>query len=119
MRGLSANPAGKSGKYITLKKLENKRNEVKIRPFDDGLYFKFDKKIKPKHISFYCKTDDKSSESCDFRLFLVDEYKTLWEDNDYGWEFKEIIRSETPIFFRFGFHNYLKINAHKDYFVKR
>ena len=84
---------------------------MQIKPFDDGLYFDFKEFIKPKHISFYCMTDDEKAESCDFRLFKVNKDKTEWKDNDYGWEQKEIVRSETPIFFRFGFFNYFKINA--------
>lgn len=104
LRGLSENPEHKSGKFITLKKLPDDRGNVKIRPFDDGLYFKFDKIIKPKHVSFYCKTDDEASEACNFRMFQLDNDNTEWEDNDYGWEQKEIRRTQTPIFFRFGFH---------------
>jgi len=80
LRGLSVNPVT-TGKFITLKKLKNKDESNKIKPYDDGLYFKFDKIIKPKHVSFYCKTDDKSNESCDFRLFQVNTEKTQWEDN--------------------------------------
>jgi len=52
-------------------------------------------------------------------MFQVNSTATQWEDNDYGYEQKEIIWSQTPIFFRFGFYNYFKINANKDYFVRR
>jgi len=71
---------------------EGEEEDVQIKPFDDGLYFRFEKLIKPKHISFYCKTDQvESHESCDFRLFQINKDKTYWEDNDYGYEQKEMI----------------------------
>ena len=73
-RALTADPT-KTGKFITLKKLKHD-GDVQTRPFDDGLYYLFDKLIKPKHISFYCKTDDKDQESCDFRLFHVNKEDT-------------------------------------------
>ena len=79
------------GKFITLKKKENdyENQNVLIKPFDDGLYFKFSKIIKPKHISFYCKTDNsEEAESCDLRMFQLNKDETLWENNEYGWEQK-------------------------------
>ena len=57
-----------------------------MKPFDDGLYFRFGGIIKPKHISFMCKTDNEDAESCDLRLFQINSEKTQWTDNDYGWE---------------------------------
>ena len=91
------NPEARKGKFITLTKLEleeGEEDDVQIKPFDDGLFFRFEKLIKPKHISFYCKTDQvKMHEACDFRLFQLNKEKTYWEDNDYGYEQKEMIRS--------------------------
>lgn len=74
---MSPNPKSNKGKFITLKKTKDMDN-VQIRPFDDGLYFKFDKLIKPKHISFYCKTDNADVESCNFRVFEVNTVRTRW-----------------------------------------
>ena len=73
-RGLTVNPLT-TGKFITLTKKKITEN-VQVRPFDDGLYYLFDKLIKPKHISFYCKTDNEAVESCDFRLFHVNKADT-------------------------------------------
>ena len=70
------------------------QTDVKIRPFDDGLYFDLGENniIKPHHVHFECKTDNaESAESCDFRLFALNREKTLYADNTEGWEQKEIV----------------------------
>ena len=40
--------------------------------YDDGLVIQFPV-AKPKHLSFHCKTDDALSESCDVKLFKLDQ----------------------------------------------
>lgn len=50
------------------------------KPFDDGLYFTFEKS-KPKQISFECKTDTaEEAEACDIRLFLTNKEKSDFSD---------------------------------------
>ena len=80
-------------KFITLTKKEEttEGEDINIRPFDDGLYFDFGKLIKPKQISFECKTDRAlEAESCDFRIFAMDKEKTLFEAKENSWEQAEI-----------------------------
>lgn len=58
--------------------------------FDDGVYFSFDRDVRPGHVQFFCKTDNEEAESCNLRLFQMmpsaapaDQQKTL---NDEGTE---------------------------------
>ena len=47
--------------------------------FDDGLLFRLPDS-KPKHVQFFCKSDDALTESCDLRLFqLLKESKSVTE----------------------------------------
>ena len=43
--------------------------------FDDGLLIRFPES-KPKHLSFKCMTNDENLESCDTRLFKLNETDT-------------------------------------------
>ena len=82
-------PAARKGKFITLQKreLSEEDEDVHVKPFDDGLYFRFNDLIKPKHISFYCKTGHvEEHESCDFRLFMLDQDEFRLEDDPYGYD---------------------------------
>lgn len=75
-------------KMITVRKKVGtpEGEDINIRPFDDGLYFDFGKLIKPKQISFECKsTKAVDAESCDFRVFAMNKERTLFEDLEDGW----------------------------------
>lgn len=90
----SVNPEKFNGKYITLKKKADAADHenVLIKPFDDGLYFQFKDKIKPRQVSFYCSTDTaEEAESCDIRLFQLNKDKSVLEDVETSWKQREII----------------------------
>ena len=93
---------------MNLKKLANDENFA----YDDGLIIQFPSQ-KPKHLSFYCKSDKAlESESCDVKLFRLDHENSQFNGNNL----EKINRLEAPIFFRFGYYNYAKINAERGQF---
>lgn len=52
------------GSILPLKK----RKKAKYA-FDDGLIYKFNDEAQPRHVQFWCKTDNSNAESCNLRLY--------------------------------------------------
>ena len=50
-----------------------------------------------------------SAESCDVKLFHLNVDDTTYD----GSLLKKVNRTEAPVFFRFGFYNYVKVNAER------
>ena len=118
----------------------NKKEDA-AQTFDDGVMFKIGTDtefVHPKHISFYCKTDKDSTESCNFRLFRTaneketEKNKVVEADDANGDDevvakdkkvekikVSEIKRAETAVFFRFGYNRHFKINYNYEYINMR
>ena len=99
---------------VTLKKKDDVDYE-----YDDGLNIKFGK-TKPAHVTFHCMTDEVEDEdegriyeACDVRLYHLNETFSEIEDDDVCPDrkiYKKLTRGETPIFFRFGMQQHIKLN---------
>ena len=82
--------------YLRLEKLETASGA-----YDDGLYYFFNKDVKPEHVQFVMKTESPEVESCDLRFTSINTTtptvftKIPWQD---------------VFFFRFGYFNYQKLN---------
>ena len=57
-----------------------KKKDENYFEFDDGLLIQFPKS-KPQHVSYYCRSDNaKNSETCDVRLFYMDNKASKYAD---------------------------------------
>lgn len=57
-----------------------------------------------------CKSNDvENAESCDVKLFHLNYTDSTFEDGNLV----ALNRTEAPVFFRFGFYNYVKVNAER------
>lgn len=85
--------------------------ETASQVYNDGIIIQFPIS-KPEHLSFWCKTHDENMESCNVRLFKINETES---DLNEG----KITTTETSIFFRFGFYRFIKLNSQFDFLEQR
>lgn len=91
----------------------NKKSENSYGTFDDGLLFQFPQE-KYKHLTYWCKTDTDNLDTCNVKLFKLQDFaKAEDEKKNRKWA-PPLTRNETILFARLGYHQYFKVNFDVD-----